>query len=282
MNITLRCSLLTLLCALTPAFAQGETQKPKSDPPQKQGEKPKDDKGKADKPKNDPVTDSDPVIMALDEFAKSKKVDTKSPGWKFSLPMPPKQAFAAGRTYWWHLATNKGDVNVQLLSGVAPMHVTSTIFLTRLGFYDGLAFHRVIKNFMAQGGDPRGNGSGGPGYQFGGEFDEKVKHDKPGMLSMANAGPGTDGSQFFLTFVPTPWLNGKHSIFGRVVEGLDTLKALEAAGSEDGHTSEKLEITRAWITVTENKADLKDETKGEQKKEEKKDEKKDEKKGEGK
>ena len=85
---------------------------------------------------------------------------------------------------------------------------------------------------MAQGGDPLGNGGGGPGYEFGSEFSPKVRHDTPGLLSMANAGQGTDGSQFFLTFVPTPWLDDKHTIFGKVTEGMDTLKKLEAAGSQ--------------------------------------------------
>jgi len=147
------------------------------------------------------------------------------------------------------LTTNKGTIKVRLLPDVAPMHVSSTIYLTRLGFYDGLPFHRVITGFMAQGGDPLGNGTGGPGYEYDGEFSPSVKHDKPGMLSMANRGPGTDGSQFFLTFVPTPWLDGKHSIFGEVTDGMDVLKKLEAAGSQSGRTSEPLSITKAEIAV---------------------------------
>jgi cyclophilin family peptidyl-prolyl cis-trans isomerase len=130
------------------------------------------------------------------------------------------------------------------------MHVTNFIYLTRLGFYDGLAFHRVITNFMAQGGCPFGTGTGGPGYNFDGEFSPSVKHNAGGMLSMANRGPGTDGSQFFLTFVATPWLDGKHTIFGKVVEGMDTLKKLEAAGSENGKTSEPLKIETVTIQVS--------------------------------
>jgi cyclophilin family peptidyl-prolyl cis-trans isomerase len=129
------------------------------------------------------------------------------------------------------------------------MHVSNFIYLTRLGFYDGVPFHRVITGFMAQGGCPLGTGTGNPGYGFGGEFSETVKHDTPGLLSMANAGPGTDGSQFFLTFVPTPWLDGKHTIFGKVVEGMDTLKKLEAAGSRGGATSEPLKMTKVTIEV---------------------------------
>jgi len=102
---------------------------------------------------------------------------------------------------------------------------------------------------MAQGGCPLGTGTGDPGYRFGGEFSPKVKHDKGGLLSMANAGPGTDGSQFFLTFVPTPWLDNKHTIFGEVVEGMDTLKKLEAAGSQGGATSEPLKMEKVTVEV---------------------------------
>jgi cyclophilin family peptidyl-prolyl cis-trans isomerase len=147
------------------------------------------------------------------------------------------------------METNKGPVKIELLPDVAPMHVTSFIYLTRMGFYDGLAFHRVITGFMAQGGCPLGTGTGGPGYQYGGEFSPSVKHGTGGLLSMANAGPNTDGSQFFLTFVPTPWLDGKHTIFGKVVEGIDTLEKLEAAGSQSGKTSEPLKIEKVTIEV---------------------------------
>ena len=149
----------------------------------------------------------------------------------------------------WDLETNVGSLSVRLLSESAPMHVSSTIYLTRLGFYDGISFHRVITQFMAQGGCPLGTGTGGPGYQYAGEFGGSARHDRPGVLSMANAGPNTDGSQFFLTFVPTPWLDGNHTIFGEVVDGVETLQALEARGSQGGATTEPLEITKATIRV---------------------------------
>ena len=116
-------------------------------------------------------------------------------------------------------------------------------------FYDGLIFHRVIPEFMAQGGCPLGTGTGGPGYRFDGEYSKNVRHDRGGLLSMANAGPGTDGSQFFLTFVPTPWLDGKHSIFGEVVEGKDVLGALEACGSQSGRTTERLTLDKVTIEI---------------------------------
>lgn len=115
------------------------------------------------------------------------------------------------------IKTSKGDINLRLLPEVAPMTVTNFVHLSRRGYYDGLKFHRVIANFMIQGGDPTGTGAGGPGYQFGDEFKQEVVFDVPGKLAMANAGPGTNGSQFFITHVPTDWLNYKHTIFGEVV-----------------------------------------------------------------
>lgn len=195
-----------------------------------------------------PMADTDAAIAAIDKQIADAKVDKANAGWKQRLTKPTPVTFTAGKKYFWVLDTTKGPIEVRLLPESAPMHVTSTIYLTNLGFYDGLTFHRVIPGFMAQGGDPAGNGTGGPGYQYAGEFGG-AKHDKPGMLSMANAGPGTDGSQFFLTFVPTGFLDGKHTVFGETVKGMETLKALESAGSESGRTKEKLEIKKATIRV---------------------------------
>jgi cyclophilin family peptidyl-prolyl cis-trans isomerase len=200
--------------------------------------------------KEKPMTGkSDAALTEIDKFIAEKKIDKTKSGWKTSLPKPPKLSFTSGKKYFWVLQTSKGTIKVQLLPDVAPMHVSSTIYLTQLGFYDGIPFHRVITGFMAQGGDPLGNGTGGPGYEYDGEFSPAHKHDKPGKLSMANRGPGTDGSQFFLTFVPTPWLDGKHSIFGEVTEGTDVLKKLEAAGSQQGAPKEPLKIDKATIVV---------------------------------
>lgn len=191
----------------------------------------------------------DPAIAKMDAFIESVKVLKDDPRWKTNLSMPPKLEFTEGVDYFWNLATNKGVIRVRLMPKTAPMHVSSTIYLTRLGFYDDIKFHRVITGFMAQGGCPLGRGSGSPGYKYGGEFDPNVKHDRPGLLSMANAGPETDGSQFFLTFVPTPHLNGKHTIFGEIAEGMDVLKMLEQAGSPGGAPKEPLMIERATISV---------------------------------
>ena len=189
------------------------------------------------------------AVAAIDAFIKEKAVDTTRSGWRTSLPKPPKVSFDAAKSYFWVLETNHGKIKIKLLPQVAPMHASSTLYLTKLGFYDGLAFHRVIPGFMAQGGCPLGTGTGGPAYKYDGEFDRSVRHDKPGLLSMANAGPGTDGSQFFLTFVPTPHLDGKHTIFGEIVDGMDTLKALEKRGSRSGATTEPLLMKKTTIEV---------------------------------
>ena len=191
----------------------------------------------------------DKAMQQIDAEIAKAKVNKANASWRTTLPQPTTITFEADKDYFARMVTNKGTVLIRFMPQVAPMHVTNFMYLTRLGFYDGLSFHRVITNFMAQGGDPLGNGMGGPGYGFGGEFKPDVKHDHPGMLSMANAGPGTDGSQFFLTFVPTPWLDGKHTVFGEVVEGLDVLKKLEASGSQSGKTSEPLKMEKVTVEV---------------------------------
>ena len=192
---------------------------------------------------------ADSALDAIDEFITAQSVDRSNPRWRTQLNRPPQVRFDGDSAYFWDLETNVGSLSVRLLSEDAPMHASSTIYLTRLGFYDGISFHRVITQFMAQGGCPLGTGTGGPGYQYAGEFGGSARHDRPGVLSMANAGPNTDGSQFFLTFVPTPWLDGNHTIFGEVVDGMETLQALEARGSQGGATTEPLEITKATIRV---------------------------------
>lgn len=124
------------------------------------------------------------------------------------------------------LKTSKGDIDLTLFPSKAPVTVANFLNLAKSGYYDGITFHRVIKDFMVQCGDPTGTGAGGPGYEFEDEFDPTLKHDKPGVLSMANRGPRTNGSQFFITHVPTPWLDGKHTIFGEVTSGQDIVNAV--------------------------------------------------------
>jgi cyclophilin family peptidyl-prolyl cis-trans isomerase len=121
------------------------------------------------------------------------------------------------------IATDIGDIEVELYDESAPKAAKNFEDLARKGFYDGLIFHRVIDGFMIQGGCPKGNGTGGPGYKFADEFGPGLRHDKPALLSMANAGPNTNGSQFFITLAPTPWLDNKHAIFGEVIEGKDVV-----------------------------------------------------------
>ncbi len=130
------------------------------------------------------------------------------------------------KTYTATLTTDKGDIVIHLFADKVPNTVNNFVFLSRQGYYDGTIFHRVLANFMAQGGDPTGTGRGGPGYQFKDEFHKDLRHNKPGILSMANAGPNTNGSQFFITHVPTPHLDNRHSVFGEVIEGMDVLMAL--------------------------------------------------------
>ena len=160
----------------------------------------------------------------IDSFISTAGIDRTKPDWRTKLPKPDAITFDPAQTWSVRMVTNKGDILIQLMPDVAPMHVTSFAYLTRLGFFDGLTFHRVITEFMAQGGCPLGTGTGGPGYNIYCETDspQARKHFR-GTLSMAHAGKDTGGSQFFITFVPTPHLNGRHTAFGRVVEGIDVL-----------------------------------------------------------
>ena len=165
---------------------------------------------------------------------------------------------ALGDGLFARISTRRGDIVVRLEYQKTPMTVCNFVALaegkmTAAGskpFYDGLTFHRVINDFMIQGGDPVGNGSGGPGYKFPDEIDSSLKHDGPGVLSMANAGPGTNGSQFFITHVATPWLDGKHTIFGRVVEGQNVVNAVR-----QGDRIDKITIIRNGAQANAFKAD---------------------------
>lgn len=139
---------------------------------------------------------------------------------------PPEMVIDPKKKYTATASTDKGDIVLELFADKTPKTVNNFVFLAREGFYDNTIFHRVIADFMAQGGDPTGTGRGGPGYRFADEFHPSLKHNKAGILSMANAGAGTNGSQFFITHLPTPWLDGKHSVFGQVTQGMDMLLSI--------------------------------------------------------
>ena len=140
---------------------------------------------------------------------------------------PPEMDIDVDRTYRVSLSTSRGTIEIELYPEHAPRTVNNFVFLARQGFYDGVTFHRVISDFMIQGGDPTGTGSGGPGYRFEDEFDGNPLTHERGVISMANSGPGTNGSQFFITHGPQPHLDGRHTVFGRVVEGLDVVDSIQ-------------------------------------------------------
>jgi len=195
-----------------------------------------------------PWSGPDP-IETIDAFIDAHPVDRTDPTWKTHVPRPPFVQLDPTRTYYWQLNTSAGILKIRFRPEWSPHHVSTAIYLTRLGFYDGLTFHRVVPGFMAQGGDPLGDGSGGPGFRIAGEFHKKAKHDERGVLSAANRGPRTDGSQFFITFKEQPELDGKHTVYGQLVEGLGTLLAIESVGTKEGVPREIVEIRRARVIV---------------------------------
>ena len=161
--------------------------------------------------------------------------------------------------------TNRGPIRLNLHDDKTPITVANFVNLAKRGYYDGLSFHRVIADFMVQGGCPEGSGRGGPGYKFQDEFNTSLRHDKPGMLSMANAGPGTNGSQFFITHGATPWLDGKHSVFGAVLDETDQkvvdairqddkIEKVTLEGDVDALLAAQAERVAAWNAVLDKKA----------------------------
>ena len=165
----------------------------------------------------------------------------------------PPMVIDPNKRYTATIKTDDGDVVIELFADKAPRTVNNFVFLARDGYYDGVTFHRVIHGFMAQGGDPTGTGRGGPGYKFDDEFHPSLRHDKPGILSMANAGPGTNGSQFFITYVATPHLDDRHTVFGRVIQGMDVVEAIPERdpmrATEPGLAMNSVVISEEeWIT----------------------------------
>jgi peptidyl-prolyl cis-trans isomerase B (cyclophilin B) len=188
-------------------------------------------------------------MMMINAQVEAANVDRTRAGWRTALPRPAVVTFTAGKSYLWVLSTSKGELRIRLRPEVAPMHVTSTIYLTLLGFYDTLTFHRILKGFMAQGGDPLGNGTGSPGYSYAVEASDAARHDARGVLSMANAGANTEGSQFFITFAAQRSLDGKYSVFGKLVSGDEALTAIEAVGTVAEGRPGLVTIDRATISV---------------------------------
>ena len=160
---------------------------------------------------------------------------------------PPPMSIDTSKKYFAKFVLAKGgEFTVELYADKAPITVNNFVFLARDGYYDGTTFHRVIEGFMAQGGDPTGTGAGGPGYQFEDEFSPDLRFDGEGILAMANAGPGTNGSQFFITFAATEWLNDAHTIFGRVTDGMDVVNSItirDPGSSVAGDVIETIVIT---------------------------------------
>ena len=162
------------------------------------------------------------MIQSEYEMMIGKGMSMTSKQWS----TPPEMVIDPQKNYTATFKTDKGDIVCSLYTSKVPKTVNNFVFLAREGFYDNTIFHRVIADFMAQGGDPTGTGMGGPGYKFNDEFNSSLRHSGPGVLSMANAGPNTNGSQFFITHVATPWLDNKHSVFGQVIKGLDVLLSI--------------------------------------------------------
>jgi len=162
---------------------------------------------------------------------------------------PPAMGIDTAKSYEALITTEKGDIRLTLYDDLAPVTVNNFVFLARAGFYDGVTFHRVIEGFMAQTGDPTGTGSGGPGYRFADEFSPELRHDSEGIVAMANSGPDTNGSQFFITYAPEPHLDDVHSVFGKVTEGMDVLHSLTPRDPEAGGPAGDRILS---VTISEN------------------------------
>lgn len=189
---------------------------------------------------------------ALSDISVNQEESTQTEGGDhMTYNEPPEMVIEPGIAYSATLKTNLGDIVIDLTADETPTTVNNFVFLAREGFYDGVIFHRVIKGFMIQGGDPTGTGRGGPGYSFEDEIDNTQEFDGPGVLAMANSGPDTNGSQFFITHDATPWLNGAHTIFGRVTEGMDVVDKI--ANVKTGPQDKPLEdVIIETVEISEN------------------------------
>jgi len=169
--------------------------------------------------------------------ARAPTQETNTPTKVLSWDQPPAMTIDPAKQYEALIETEKGTIRIKLHADKAPKTVNNFVFLARQGYYDDVTFHRVIPDFMAQTGDRTGTGSGGPGYQFEDEFSPDLKHDSEGVVSMANSGPNTNGSQFFITYGPTPHLDNVHTVFGKVTEGMDVVRALTPRDPGDANAA---------------------------------------------
>ena len=211
--------------------------------PAQEGEKPqaKESAAKTETkaPKDDAITAKDIAIVAIDEFIEKQKVDKKSANWRMTLKAPPKQKFDDKSDYFWHLETMVGPLKIQFYPDTAPMHVTNGIYLSRLGFYDGLKFHRREEGFVIQGGDPKGDGTGGPGYQIKAEFNKKP-HVRGAVAMARSSDPNSAGSQFYICLAPANFLDGQYTVFGIVTKGMDVVDKVRV-----GDTMKTVKIVEA-------------------------------------
>ena len=194
-----------------------------------------------------PAPTATPILTPMPTAAPAAEGDAKIKQYS----QPPPMTINPENRYVATMNTNKGAIVIELFSKEAPKTVNNFVFLARDSFYDGVIFHRVIPVFMIQGGDPNGTGTGGPGYKFEDEFDPSLVFDRPGILAMANSGPNTNGSQFFITVAPTPHLNNRHTIFGRVIEGEDVANAISVVPSAQDRPVQDVVIQNIEIQETE-------------------------------
>ena len=206
-----------------------------------------DDDQKRARPQAGPSPTTTQAPEAFGEVACNGEVPELAAEKKQQYDKAPEMQIDENAEYTAHLQTSCGEVEIELLAKDAPITVNSFVFLARDGFYDGLTFHRIIPGFMAQGGDPLGTGTGGPGYQFEDEIVDSLVFDQPGLLAMANSGPGTNGSQFFITVAPAEHLNGAHTIFGRVTKGQDVVSEIESYGTPEGKPTSPVYIEKVTI-----------------------------------
>jgi peptidyl-prolyl cis-trans isomerase B (cyclophilin B) len=187
---------------------------------------------------------------SADPAACNARVPAAAEEEKPMFDKPPKMQIDPAKDYTAVMKTSCGTIQLQLYADQTPVTVNSFVFLAEQGFFDGLTFHRIIPDFVLQGGDPEGTGSGGPGYQFEDEIVNSLKFDRPGLLAMANSGPGTNGSQFFITTGEPKHLNGMHTIFGEVTDGMDVVKEIESFGTSSGSPTETVYIEKVTIRTS--------------------------------